>query len=143
MVEIVINETIGVLLLFCTIEDLRRKKVLIWMLAAAILVIGICVPFSCNHTIWDRIGGFIVGIFVMGVSTVTKGKIGMGDGSLLCVTGIGLGLWGNLELFALALLGASVVSIILLVFRMADRKKSIPFVPFLLLGFIFYRLLPF
>jgi leader peptidase (prepilin peptidase)/N-methyltransferase len=142
MAEAVINEAIGVLLLCCSIEDLRRKKVLLWMPAVGFLIIGICVPFADGLTIWDRVGGFIVGVCVVAISIVTKGKIGTGDGILLCITGIGQGLWGNLELLAFALLGASVISILLLVFRRADRKKSIPFVPFLLFGFLLYRLIP-
>jgi leader peptidase (prepilin peptidase)/N-methyltransferase len=67
----------------------------------------------------------------------SDGKIGIGDGVLLCATGLGLGFWSNLELFAIALLLAAVISIVLLTFRLADRKKSIPFVPFLLLGYVF------
>lgn len=71
------------------------------------------------------------------ISKITGGKIGMGDGILLCITGMGLGFWGNLELFGIALFFAAVVSILLLIFRLADRKKSIPFVPFLFFGYVF------
>jgi leader peptidase (prepilin peptidase)/N-methyltransferase len=74
---------------------------------------------------------------VIFISRITGGKIGMGDGLLLCVTGLGLGFWGNMELFAYALFAAAAVSVILLILRLADRKKSIPFVPFLLLSYLF------
>ena len=60
----------------------------------------------------------------------------MGDGMLLCITGLGLGFWSNLELFAIALILAAIVSIFLLMLRLADRKKSIPFIPFLLIGYV-------
>jgi leader peptidase (prepilin peptidase)/N-methyltransferase len=67
---------------------------------------------------------------------MTGGKIGMGDGILLCVTGIGLGFWNNLELFGVALFLAAVLSIILMILRVVDRKKSIPFIPFLFAGYL-------
>ena len=46
----------------------------------------------------------------------------MGDGLVLSVTGMGLGFWSNLELFALALAFAALFSMFLLVFRLAGRK---------------------
>ena len=62
----------------------------------------------------------------------------MGDGLILSVTGLGLGFWNNLELFALALFAAALVSIVLLITRLANRKTSIPFVPFLFLGYLLH-----
>ena len=55
----------------------------------------------------------------------------MGDGLVLSVTGMGLGFWSNLELFALALAFAALFTMVLLVFRLAERKNSIPFLPFM------------
>lgn len=126
-----------IILLSCGIQDLLRKKIYFWIIIAGAVFTGICIPFTNLHSIPDRIGGIAVGAAVVIISLATAGKIGMGDGLLLCVTGLGLGFWGNLELFAIALLLASVISIILLVFRLANRKKSIPFVPFLLTGYLF------
>jgi leader peptidase (prepilin peptidase)/N-methyltransferase len=86
--------------------------------------------------LWNRLGGAAIGGFVILTSMITSGKIGLGDGILLCITGLGLGFWGNLELFCLALSLAAGLSIMLLIFRLADRKKSIPFVPFLFVGYL-------
>jgi len=41
-----------------------------------------------------------------------------------------------MELFGLALMLAAVLSIILLAFRKVDRKKSIPFIPFMFAGYL-------
>src|SRR5690554_5930806 len=94
------------------------------------------IPFSTTLSVLDRLLGITPGIGVLILSKLTSGKIGMGDGLILGVTGIELGFWGNMELFALALLFAALFSIVLLILRRADRKKAIPFIPFILLAYI-------
>lgn len=136
MAEIIIKIVIMLILLTCGIQDLLKKKIFLWSIFTGAVLTAICVPFCNNISILDRLGGIIIGITVIIISIATKGKIGLGDGLLLCITGMGLGFWGNLELFATALFFAAVLSIFLLILRLADRKKSIPFVPFLLAGFI-------
>lgn len=137
MVDIAMRIILGAMLLACSVQDIRKKKIFLWVIALGALLTGICFPFCSSASFFKTLGGIAVGACVIVISLATGGKIGLGDGMLLCVTGLGLGFWGNLELFALALSMAAVLSIILLIFRLADRKKSIPFVPFLFLGYVF------
>jgi len=106
------------------------------MIGIGAILLCICVPFCNSFSLIDCIGGILVGGSVVLISKATRGKVGMGDGLILCATGIGLGLWGNLELFAFALFMAAVLCIMLLILRLVDRKKSIPFVPFLFLSYV-------
>jgi leader peptidase (prepilin peptidase)/N-methyltransferase len=140
MADTYTNITMGVLLLFCGVQDVLKKKIYIWVIALGAILIGIGLPFCTALSIIERVGGVAIGGCVIIISKATNGKIGMGDGVLLCVTGLGLGFWGNLELFGVALFFAAIISIILLVCHLADRKKSIPFVPFLFLGYAFLML---
>jgi leader peptidase (prepilin peptidase)/N-methyltransferase len=135
MAEFSIKVIIGVMLLLCGVQDTLKKKIYLWMIMVGAVLTIVCIPFCNSLSLPDRIGGVAIGGCVMIISIGSGGKIGFGDGVLLCATGLGLGFWGNLELFAIALLMAAVISIILLVLRLADRKKSIPFVPFLLLAY--------
>jgi leader peptidase (prepilin peptidase)/N-methyltransferase len=137
MADTVMNITMGLMLLICGVQDALKKKIYIWILALGAILMGIVLLFSSSVPIVERIGGIAIGVCVIVISKITGGKIGMGDGILLCITGMGLGFWGNLELFGIALFFAAVVSILLLIFRLADRKKSIPFVPFLFFGYVF------
>ena len=125
------------LLILCSIQDLRTKKIGLWILILGGGILCAMIPFQNSIALYDRIGGMAVGVTVILISLATGGKIGMGDGLLLCISGLGLGFWSNLELFALALFLAATVSIGLMIARLADRKKSIPFVPFMLIGYIF------
>lgn len=136
MPEILIKGFMAAVLIFTAVQDCIYKKISMWILVVGAVLLCACLPFCRTLSLPDRIFGLLLGGVVIGISKATRGKIGMGDGLLLCVTGIGLGFWGNLELFMLALISAAIVSIFLLIFRLADRKKSIPFVPFLLLGYI-------
>ncbi len=136
MTNLIINIGIGILLLITAIQDVRSKQISNWIILAGAALLCIGIPFSHGLTLADRGFGMLVGAGVILISKATGGKIGMGDGLLLCVTGLGLGVWSNLELFALSMFAAAVVSIILLIARLANRKTSIPFVPFLFLGYI-------
>jgi leader peptidase (prepilin peptidase)/N-methyltransferase len=100
------------------------------------ILICICVPFCSTLSVVDRILGLSLGLGVVLLSKATGGKIGIGDGLALSVTGMGLGFWSNMELFAIALSLAAVFSIGLIVFRKANRKKTIPFMPFLFIAYL-------
>ena len=137
MTGFVMNIIMGVMLLLCSVQDLYKKRVRLSIILIGSILIGLGIPFCSSISIWDRAGGVIIGISLILVSLATRGKIGMGDGLLLCSTGLGLGFWNNLELLSIALFLAAVVSVLLLVFHTANRKKSIPFVPFIFTGYLF------
>lgn len=127
---------LGVLLLICALQDLFKKRVYLWVIGIGAVLTFICLPFLDELSVADCIGGVSVGLITILISKITAGKIGMGDGIILCVTGVGLGFWNNLELFGVALFLAAVLSIILMILRVVDRKKSIPFIPFLFAGYL-------
>lgn len=136
MAELMMKGSLGVLLLVTALQDIRTKKISLWIVVAGAVLVCVFVPFTHSVSVIDRGVGTLVGLGVMITSKATGGKIGMGDGYLLCVTGISFGFWGNMELFATALFAAALVSIVLLVLKLADRKKSIPFIPFLFLAYL-------
>lgn len=127
---------LGALLLICAIQDLLKKRIYLWVICMGGITTVVCSVFVDNLGIMDRVGGLLVGLAIMLLSKITAGGIGMGDGILLCITGLGLGFWCNLELFGLALFLAAMISIILLILRRVDRKQTIPFVPFLFAGYL-------
>ncbi len=136
MAENSMKLVLGTLLFLCAVQDILRKKIYLWMIGAGAIATLLCLPYCTKLPMLDRIGGLIIGLCIILLSMITAGKIGTGDGALLCITGLGLGFWRNLELFGAALFLAAAVSIILLIFRLADRRRSIPFVPFLFAGYL-------
>ena len=135
--EMILKVVMAVMLLLFAIQDIYKKKLLLWPMILGALIVIVCSYFSGSLTIINRLGGLSIGLVVILISLLTSGKIGLGDGILLSITGIGIGLWANFELFAIALFLSAIVSIFLLIFRLANRKKSIPFVPFLFISYLF------
>lgn len=128
--------SLGIFLAISAIIDIKRKEVSVKILiifgvvGLALYIIGR--PIS----LVEEIGGILIGALILLLYHVTKGEIGEGDGWLLIVTGIFLGIGRNFELLMSGLLLAAVCSLFLILFKKADKKKEIPFIPFLFLGYM-------
>lgn len=118
----------------CTVTDLLRKQIW-WPLALIFIAVAVALHFiQGDKEIWDILAGLFLGTGLLFVSWATKEALGYGDGMVVAACGAALGFVTVVHLFLLALMFAAVWSGILLVFRKAGRKDSVPFVPFLLLA---------
>lgn len=68
------------------------------------------------------------------LSFFSREKVGYGDGWVLLMIGLFLGLYRCFLILLAGLVMESAVAIVLLAFRKMQRDKEIPFSPFLLLG---------
>lgn len=109
--------------------DLHKKEIpcVPGLLCLICLIVGQLVG---TQKIGELLLGMLIGLFLWGISKVTKGGIGEGDALVYTVTGTALGFWGNFELLIISLLLASIVSLWLLVIKKKGRKYKIPFIPF-------------
>ena len=123
------------MLIITSVQDIRWKKIRLWVVILGMVLICICIPFSTTLSVLDRLLGITPGIGVLILSKLTSGKIGMGDGLILGVTGIELGFWGNMELFALALLFAPILHCTIDT-KACRQKEGYSFIPFILLAYI-------
>lgn len=146
---------LGVLAFFA-VEDMRKRKLSVPLLCLA----GVA---GAGMHIWQKdmpvaaiLPGVAVGIILILLGVLTRESIGMGDGAMLIVTGIFLGGAGNVELLLISLLYAAVFSLGILLFcyirrntgmgrkthkrggryYVVDRKREIPFAPFVFLGYL-------
>ena len=76
--------------------------------------------------------GILPGLLFLAMAVLTKEKVGYGDGLVLIVTGVLLGLRVNLMMVFMGLFLAALSSIWLLIRKKAGRNTKIAFVPFLL-----------
>ncbi len=78
------------------------------------------------------LGGVSVGGALLIGALLSKENIGVGDGLLFCVTGLFLGLWGNLVLLFLASLSCGVAGLARVAVRKGTMRQSLPLAPFVL-----------
>ncbi|RTR27320.1 prepilin peptidase [Robertmurraya yapensis] len=84
---------------------------------------------------WDSLLGAVIGFtLLLVIAIVSKGGMGGGDIKLFALIGFVLGTKTMLLSFFLATLFGGIVGGIALLFKLIERKKPIPFGPFIALG---------
>lgn len=128
-----------------SVLDIRFRKMPVWLLVVG----GIA---GTGYQIWKWVKGdpvsivligvgAIVGILFLGVSKITGQALGYGDGIIILILGICLGFWDLSIVLMIAFFIASVMAIALIVVKKGKRKRTMPFVPFLCIGYIVFVLM--
>ena len=123
-------------LLLCSWQDIRKKRINVLLIGVGFLVLLISSILQGNLTVWNRLAGLSLGILLLSLNLITKGQIGIGDGIIVSITGLCLGFASNAVLLAYGLFCSAMFSLVLLAHYKVNRKKTIPFVPFLLIGYL-------
>lgn len=111
--------------------SLRVSAVVAFVLSARQLFL-VCQKDELSGTVFL---GIMIGFLLIFISLLSRGEIGIGDGILFIVTGLLFGIYENTVLLFLSLLFAALISGILLVSGRVGRKYSLPFAPFVFVGF--------
>lgn len=130
--------TIGifVFLLINSITDWRTRK--IWMCS-----VWAAVPYFL-YCLWEAgqplgihlLCGVITGLGILLLSTLTEGQIGRGDGVVMGSIMLAAGLWEGIVCIFLGMAYAFLMAVVLVVFCHKKRDYRMPFVPFLMLGYV-------
>lgn len=114
-----------------SVQDIRKRQLSGKLLGAG----AVCAVFlelcTRNLEFWSFLGGVGLGVLMLGVSFVTREALGYGDGIVVAILGMFLGLSRTAEILLTAFLMTAIVSGILLAFKRAGRKTAMPFLPFL------------
>lgn len=103
-----------------------------------ILIINMVIVIQGNLPVGYHVASLIFPsslLLLLGVTT--KYKIGMGDIKLLAVLGFGCGIMISIRLLSYACILGGIVSLILLCLRVVKLKDTIPFGPFIIMGYFF------
>lgn len=119
-------------------QDWREQKISIYLPCAAGIVGLLLYLFYREHTLTDLLMGMGIGVAMLLIAWLGRECIGAGDGVMLMASGTFLGFWGNLELLFAALFLAAIVALFLLVIKRKGRSYRMPFLPFLLVAYLFW-----
>lgn len=127
-------------LLWLAIQD---KKYLGITRIGLIISAGILLIAGCFQTadIQSRVGGLAVGVLLLLFGYFSKGAVGIADGVIIAACGVAFGVYETVTICFFAALYAAAFSFVLLLRKKVGRKSRIPFLPFLLLGYVTTRLL--
>lgn len=133
---LIMNITLGILLIICSVTDILTKQVrpllLVLFAAAGIIMYIVIRPVGLA----DEAAGMLTGAVFILVWYFTGGRIGLGDALLMIVTGIFLGGKENSVLIMGAMFLAALYSAGLMVFRKADKNREIAFIPFIFMSYM-------
>ena len=125
-----------VFLVLCSIQDIREKRLSVKMLVVAgLLFLGMSLVFE-EMPIEKRLHNILPGMITFLLAFLTKEQIGYGDAACLVVLGIMVSAGSLFGAVMIGLILLSICSMILLAGKKADRKTTLPFLPFLSAGML-------
>jgi prepilin signal peptidase PulO-like enzyme (type II secretory pathway) len=126
---------LGIGLVFWAIQDMKNKKIMLLPITAAFAA-GLlrCLIFH-QPAVIDGLLGAGIGVALCLISKWTGKEIGMGDGMVTAVIGIYMGIRMTVLCLCLAFFLVSPVALLLGCFKKLSGKDSLPFLPFMLLGY--------
>jgi leader peptidase (prepilin peptidase)/N-methyltransferase len=82
--------------------------------------------------------GTLVGICAIGISIISDGQIGRGDGYVIASLGLVLGFRGSLVVVCISSMVMCIIAVIMLIFKKGNRKTKLPFIPALFAGYVIF-----
>lgn len=126
---------IGILMI-CSYFDLKEKKIPVIAVLLGIIAITVLNVIGRDISLPACLIGTVFGGLLLLISRLTKNALGMGDALLVLMIGAGMGIYQTALVLFYGLLVTAVVSAILLCMKRVKRNTEIPFVPFLLIGYV-------
>ena len=119
--------------------DLRRREISL-LYSAAFAGIGICMSVMHGRGPAELLYSVIPGLVLMLFSVITRGDIGFGDGIVVFVMGLFLSWQETATVCGIGLMLSATGAGIWFAIR-RRRKDALPFLPFLLAGYVTAMLL--
>lgn len=136
MIKTAVYVIVGIIMLICTLADIKKKEISIWLF----VVLGIATIFGCIACAEQKgymlAAGIIPGILLAILARITEESIGYGDGIILAEIGLLTGAGKCMLILAIALAMAGVFSLGIVIIKKVDKRYKIPFVPFLTAAYL-------
>lgn len=128
-------------LLVLSVQDFRERMISGMLLAVgAAAAVGSQIIWN-RYSVWECIGGLLIGLLFIGISRFTREGLGYGDSILITILGIYIGVWNLMYVLLIAFLLSAICAVLILIKFCFHRKKVLPFIPFLTVGYVSFVLL--
>ena len=120
----------------CAVYDGLEREIplaVVWLGIIAAIVLNIQ-GLAGDGTFMSAVLYVIPGVMFWLLGFISGEKVGYGDGWLLVMIGLFMGLWKCFLILMIGLVSGSLVVLTLLVFKKVSRDYRLPFAPFLLFG---------
>lgn len=126
----------GALVITEGIRDFRRKEISL-KVCIVFAAIGVLFAVPFWQSSWpDFIAGILTGVLLLVIAGISRESIGYGDGVIILAAGVLLGGHRTILLLMYALFFCCLYALTRFLFRMANRKKRIAFVPFMIPSYL-------
>jgi leader peptidase (prepilin peptidase)/N-methyltransferase len=123
------------ILSIASIIDIKERRIPDKLIIAGVVIgLGLTL-YNPEHGFLDGLmGGMTAGLVLLLISHITKGGLGLGDVKLFLCMGIYLGLESTASAMLIAALLSGLFSLVLICISHENKKREIPFAPFILAG---------
>jgi leader peptidase (prepilin peptidase)/N-methyltransferase len=139
MINFILMVVIGIMLFGAGIADIRCLRISRVFIAAFSIVCAITV-FTTGESpdLMAALMGTLVGICAIGISIISDGQIGRGDGFVIAALGLALGFIGSLTVVCIASLIMCAAAVVMIILKKGNKKTRLPFIPALFAGYIIF-----
>ena len=123
-------------LMICSWQDIKKKRVHVFLIGVGFFILCACSFLIGEITIWSRIAGLGLGLLLLLLTLITRGQIGIGDGLIVSIIGVSLGFPIAAFTLTYGLFASAVFSIGLILIKKVNKKATIPFIPFIFIGYL-------
>lgn len=134
--EILTNSTLLLFLGGAAWMDYRKKELPLFYIAGGFLLGILFRILSGADILTEILPGFLPGLACLLLAKLTREAIGYGDALMMIAAGAFCAMPVLLFLLLGGFLTASLCSVLLLILKKRKRKETIPFMPFLLCGYV-------
>lgn len=124
------------ILIVIAVIDFNTREIPDGLLIFGVITAVIFIYVDSSITIVNALIGFAAGFCIFLAIALASGAMGGGDIKLMAFLGLAVG-WRNILLVSLfSFIIGSVISLLLIIFKIKGRKDYIPFAPFILSAYV-------
>lgn len=129
---------LSTILTSAAVIDIQKQIIPDKLVAIGAILGGVVAFLDPGLSLLNSLLGFALGGgILLTVFFISKGSLGLGDVKLFACIGIFLGMDKVLSAMFISALLSGLVGLLLIIKSVSNRKKSLPFAPFILIGTLF------